>query len=65
MSIDDTLADREAYAIAGIFIARVQPLKDHKHAVDVVRFDPDSVVGAAQLPRVASPRRVDPYERGI
>src|SRR5438045_1417113 len=50
MPLDDPLSDREADAGAWILVAAVQPLENHKDAIEVLRLDADPVVADTEQP---------------
>ncbi|MCI0366302.1 MAG: hypothetical protein L0219_20765, partial [Phycisphaerales bacterium] len=55
MAFDDLLADGEADARARVLLARVQPLKNDEDAIEVFRFDANSVVLHGEDPVASAP----------
>src|SRR5664279_342432 len=67
VALDDLLADSEADAGAGEFVAFVQTLEHPKDALEVARIDADAVVADREGPAVvavARGRNVDPGYAG-
>src|SRR6185503_4538874 len=50
MAFDDFLADRQADAGAGIFLAAVQPLEDQEDALKILRSDANPIIPHAEFP---------------
>jgi len=44
VTFDNSLADRQAYALPGVFILRVNPVENLEDSLVVLRVDSDSVV---------------------
>ena len=49
MAVGDAAAHGEADARAFVFVAAVQALKDGKDFVEIFFFEPDAVIGEADL----------------
>ena len=55
MALHNPPADRQADARAGIFVPRVQALKDLENALRVLRVDADAVVSYREPPGINGP----------
>ena len=53
VSLNNFLAQRQANARSGIFLAGVQPLENHKYTLGILRLDANAVVFYDELPSMA------------
>src|SRR5688572_19133643 len=63
--LDDLAAEGQSDARALVFLTRVQPLEHLEDPLEVLRLDPDTVVGHRELPRRSFARRLDVHNRRV
>src|SRR5690625_3092911 len=60
MALNDALAQRQAYADAGVVFPRMQPLEDIEHALLLFRIDADALIGNGEQPKLTLRLGLDP-----
>ena len=63
ISLDDSLADRQPNAGAGIFVSRVESFKQAKDALLILCLDAEAVIADREEPAFAFPPRRYVYHR--